>query len=295
MRSPMRPTRGLMRAAASGRLLCALCLLASPALLAQPRAGQAVKGATVPAARVQAPFDPSGYWVSLITQNWRYRMVVPGKGEYADVPINMKAKQIADAWSAAPDEAAGKACEAYGAAVIMRNPERLHISWLDDGTLRVDTDEGMQTRLLHFLPPAVPSPSGMIGPPPSMPQANTPQSWQGYSTARWILAGAAAGGAAAARGAAAAGAAPQRRFGSLVVDTDHLLPGLLRKNGIPYGAGTRVREFWDLRRLAAQEWITDSVQVVDPEYLQTPYVYDAIFRKEPDGSKWAPAPCTLGS
>jgi hypothetical protein len=80
-----------------------------------------------------------------------------------------------------------------------------------------------------------------------------------------------------------------------VVNTDDLLPGLLRKNGIPYGAATTVREYWDLRRLAGQQWITVSVQVEDPEYLQTPYVYDSIFQKEPDSSKWEPAPCTLGS
>jgi hypothetical protein len=292
--SPMRAERGLMWGISWGAL-CAAGLLASPVLLAQPASGAGAKAVAAPSARAQAPFDPTGYWVSLITQNWRYRMVVPGKGEYADVPINMKAKQIADAWSAAPDEAAGKACEAYGAAIVMRNPERLHISWLDDNTLRVDTDEGMQTRLLHFLPPAVPSPSGMIPPPP---KGKVPASWQGHSLAQWILGPPQTGGAAAAATGGAAGTATataDQRSGSLVINTDDLLPGLLRKNGIPYGAATEVKEYWDLRRLAAQQWITVSVQVDDPEYLQTPYVYDSIFQKEPDGSKWEPTPCTLGS
>jgi hypothetical protein len=309
MRAPMSVQDGLMKWGigqwdiGAGLLYAVGCaaLLASPALRAQPAppvrqtqqvAGSAAKAVAAPEApsasspRTQAPFDPTGYWVSLITQNWRYRMVVPGKGEYADVPINMQAKQIADAWSAVPDEAAGKACEAYGGAIIMRNPERLHISWLDDNTLRVDTDEGMQTRLLHFLPPAVPSPSGMI---PAPPQPTVAASWQGHSVAQWIL------GPPLAAEAAAGTAADQRRSGSLVVNTADLLPGLLRKNGIPYGAATRVREYWDLRRLAAQEWITVSVQVDDPEYLQTPYVYDSIFQKEPDSSRWEPTPCTLGS
>lgn len=246
----MRPSTTLKRLpmqwAVREVFVCALGLLISPALLAQQTAAPAATGAPVPAARTQAPFDPTGYWVSLITQNWRYRMVVPGKGEYADVPIDMKAKQIADAWSAAPDEAAGKACEAYGAAVVMRNPERLHIGWLDDNTLRVDTDEGMQTRLLHFLAPATPSPAGMI-PLPPMSRSNMPATWQGHSVARWIL------GAPPAGGAAASSATHPGRSGSLVVDTGDLLPGLLRKNGIPYGAATRVREYWDLRRLAGQE------------------------------------------
>lgn len=295
MRTASRLKQGLIRLGARATLLCAAGLLVSPGLFAQPAAGAATgaaaRGTPAPSARAQAAFDPTGYWVSLITQNWRYRMVVPGKGEYADVPINLKAKQIADAWSAGPDEAGGKACEAYGAAIIMRNPERLHMAWLDDNTLRVDTDEGMQTRLLHFLPPAVPSPAGEIALPPPTPQTE-PASLQGHSVARWIFSGVQAGGAAPAVPPAAPN---RRRSGSLVVDTDDLSPGLLRKNGIPYGAQTRTREYWDLRQLDGQQWITVSVQVTDPEYLQTPYVYDVIFQKEPDSSKWAPAPCTLGS
>jgi hypothetical protein len=123
----------------------------------------------------------------------------------------------------------------------------------------------------------------------SQPQ---PPSVQGHSVARWVLAGVLAGGAAPA---VPQEAANQPRHGSLLVDTNDLLPGLLRKNGIPYGSATRTREYWDYRELSSQQWITISVQVTDPEYLQTPYVYDVIFQKEPDSSKWAPAPCTLGS
>jgi hypothetical protein len=126
-----------------------------------------------------------------------------------------------------------------------------------------------------------------------MPQAQMPpSSWQGYSVARWILAGA---GAAAAPGQAPAEDNGQRHFGALVVNTSDLLPGLLRKNGIPYGAATRMREFWDFRQLSGHVWITVGVQVFDPEFLQTPYTYDSIFQRETDGSKWVPEPCSLGS
>ena len=284
---------------AAGVLGAASLLLgSSPLWAAQP--GRSAAGAGVAAARssasrpeakspnaqAQAPFDPSGYWVSLITQNWRWRMVVPGKGEYADVPINLKAKQLADAWDPAKDEAAGKQCEAYGAAVIMRNPERLHISWQDANTLRVDTDEGMQTRLLRFVPPAAPGGPAAAPEPLTAPHTDAPPSWQGQSAARWQL--------AAGAGAALA-SAPAPRYGSLEVTTNDLLPGLLRKNGVPYGAGTQMREFWDLRTLGAQRWISISVRVTDPQYLRGPYVYDSIFQQEPDGSKWAPSVCTLRS
>ncbi len=174
---PRAVPRAAVRSGAAGLLCAAWWVFGSASLWAAQPGGPAAKpdAAVVPAAgrnapakppsaQAQAPFDPTGYWVSLITENWRWRMVVPGKGEYADVPINLKAKQIADAWDPATDEAAGKQCEAYGAAVIMRNPERLHIVWQDANTLRVDTDEGMQTRLLNFVPP--PPPGAPAGAPP---------------------------------------------------------------------------------------------------------------------------------
>lgn len=228
-------------------------------------------------AREQAAFDLNGYWVSLITQNWQYRMIVPGPGEYADLPINRLAKQVADAWKVGPDEAAGKQCEAYGGAVIMRLPERLHIHWLDANVLQVDTDSGMQTRLLHFRP----EPAG----------AQLSPSLQGYSRAKWVV----------LTGKNLLFAPPReqqsdRRFGSLEVTTDHLLPGLLRKNGVPYGRETRVREWWDLRtERTADQWLSISTKVQDPEYLLEPYIYDSVFGKESDGSKWDPSPCSLSS
>jgi len=252
----------------------AVLLVCAPPLRAQQ---PAAASKPPPSARAQEPFDPTGYWVSLITQNWQYRMVVPGRGEYADIPMNAQAKKTADAWRSAADIAAGKQCEAYGAAVLMRNPERLHISWQDDQTLRVDIDEGMQTRLLHFKAAA-------SGTPPAA-------SLQGYSRAHWIL-----DTTVNTFGASLPGAVGHPPYGSRRVDTNDLLPGLLRKNGVPYGADTTMSEYWDLRTLSpTQQWLTVSTKVEDPEYLFEPYVYDSIFQKEPDGSKWDPSPCSLTS
>ncbi len=270
----LHPARG------SGPML--VCSLAGAALLlcVPPHAhAQQARGAAAkppPTARAQEPFDPTGYWVSLITQNWQYRMVVPGPGEYADIPMNPQAKKTADAWHAAAAIAAGQQCEAYGAAVLMRNPERLHISWQDDEMLQVQTDEGMQTRLLHF--------KAASGTPP-------PPSLQGFSTAHWIL-----DTTVNTFGAPLGGAAGHPPYGSLRIDTSDLLPGLLRKNGVPYGADTKMSEYWDLREISpTQQWLTVSTKVQDPQYLFEPYVYDSIFQKEPDGSKWDPSPCSLTS
>src|SRR5207342_3153906 len=145
-------------------------------------------------ARALSPIDLTGNWVSIVTEDWRFRMVTPPPKDYASVPLNAAARAVADKWDPAVDEAAGNACKSYGAGNIMRVPGRLHISWQDDATLKIETDAGQQTRLLHF--------TGTPGGEPS---------WQGYSAATWELAGAAGGGRgnapAAAGGTAQGGAA----------------------------------------------------------------------------------------
>jgi hypothetical protein len=229
-------------------------------------------------ARAAAPIDLNGYWVSVVTEDWRWRMVTPGKGDYASVPLNLAAKTAADAWDPAKDEAAGEQCRSYGAPAVMRTPERIHITWQDDQTLKVETDAGQQTRLFHFGE--------------WKPAANSPATWQGESVATWDVAGARAGRA----GGDASGG---RRSGSLKVVTTHIRPGYLRKNGIPYSAQTVMTENWDL--LAAksasgshqnEQWLIITSVVHDPAYLQEDWITALNFKKEPDGSKWDPQPCS---
>ncbi len=212
-------------------------------------------------------------------------MVVVGPGEYAGIPINSEAKKVADAWNpaaAAAAEAAGKKCEAYGGGIIMNLPERLHISWQDANDLRVDTDTGTQTRLLHFVSAGVGARAGVQAAPPP---TDIPPSLQGYSVARWVSpAGGLQGGRA------------RSHYGSIQVTTDHMLPGLLRKNGIPYGAHAKKTEWWDLRKESTgEQWLTISTTLEDSQYLYKPYIYDPIFQKEADGAKWVLTPCSLTS
>ena len=97
----------------------------------------------------------------------------PQKGDILYLPLNAQARQIANAWDPAKDEAEGKACKAYGAVGVMQRPGRLHITWDNPNTLKIEADAGTQTRLLHFG--AVP--------------ANLGQPRQGYSTANWRVNG----------------------------------------------------------------------------------------------------------
>src|SRR4051794_18121580 len=88
-------------------------------------------------ARGAAPVDLTGYWVSVVTTEWKYRMMTPAKGDYEGLPLTPAAKKAADAWDPARDTAAGEQCRAYGAPALMHMPGRLHITWADDATLSV--------------------------------------------------------------------------------------------------------------------------------------------------------------
>jgi hypothetical protein len=219
--------------------------------------------------------DLNGYWVSVVSEDYRWRMVTPLKGDAASVPINNAARKIVDAWDPAKDEAAGLQCMAYGAPGIMRVPGRLRISWQDDNTLKLETDSGTQTRLFHF---------GVT------PQKDMPPSRQGYSSARWEP-----GVGPPPAGAAFIGTGPRvgARSRSLEVMTTNLLPGYLRKNGVPYSGRTTVSEYYDhFSEPNGDQWFTITTIVTDPEYLAVPFVTTTDFKKEPDGSRWNPTPCS---
>ena len=220
-----------------------------------------------PSARAAASFDPSGYWSSIVTQNWRLRMVLPAKGDYIGIPISAAGKKAADAWDQAKDVAAGAQCKAYGAPGLMNLPTHLHITWQDDNTLRVDTDYGTQTRLLHF---------GNWTPPPPRKR-----SWQGNSIATWASRSGGAGGPSSAR--------------YLRVVTTDLLSGYLRKNGVPYAEHAALLDYVDLfKEPNGADMIVWTSVVEDPVNLETPYIISSQFKKQADGSAWDPAPCSAG-
>ncbi len=255
-----------------------LLALLAPLWLAAPALTFAQFGAAPPPApvdpRASAPQDFTGYWVAVVSEDWRFRMITPDKGDFAGVPLNPAGRKVADEWDPRRDEANGEQCRSYGAAAIMRVPERLHITWADDKTLRVETDAGEQVRLLHF--------GG--SPPPSA----TP-SWQGYSVADWeglrprTFVGAVRGGLGATRAEPA---------GYLEVETTQLRPGYLRKNGVPYGPQTRVLEYFDgFEEPNGDRWLVVTTIVTDPEYLAQPFVTSSHFKKIPDASGWRPTPC----
>ena len=222
-----------------------------------------------------APQDFTGYWVSVVTEDWRWRMITPDKGDYASIPLNSVGKELADTWDPAKDTAAGEQCKSYAAPALMRVPTRLHIAWVDDNTLRVETDAGTQTRLLHFT---------------SQPPDGLQPSWQGYSVASWE--GLKQGGMFRLPTTTLGTAQPRAPEGYLKVITTHLRPGYLRKNGVPFSADTTLEEYFDsFKEPNGDTWLVVTSIVDDPKYLTQPFITSSQFKREPDGSKWSPSPC----
>jgi hypothetical protein len=242
-----------------------LCGQFGPPAPAQPAPGKA-----------GAPVDLTGYWVAYVTEDWRWRMVTPLKGDAASVPTNAESRKVIDAWDPSKDEAAGLQCKAYGAPAIMRVPGRLHITWQDDKTLKIETDAGQQTRLFHFENQAA---------------RESAPSWQGYSFAKWE------GSAPSVIPPVVFGLGLGPRLGaksrSLEVTTTQLRAGYLRKNGVPYSEKTVLREYYDLfSEPNADTWFMVTTVVEDPTYLAVPFVTTSHFKKIADASAWDPEPCT---
>ena len=223
-----------------------------------------------PTGRSSAPSrDLTGYWVSVVAEHWHYRMLVPPKGDFAMLPLNAEAQRIAGAWDPAKEAASGEPCKSYGAAAIMRVPGRLRIQWMDDNTLKMETDAGQQTRLFRFGRPQAPGADA---------------GWQGFSRAEWRY---------ATRADRSGG--PQPGFGTLTVTTTNMRPGYLFKNGAPYSANAVLTEHFQRHNTPnGEQWFTVVVILEDPTYLTERYVTSYHFKKEPDDSKWRPTPCTAG-
>jgi hypothetical protein len=221
-----------------------------------------------PTPKAAAPIDITGNWVSVVTEDWRWRMLLPKKGDTSSIPVSPEGKKIADAWD--PGKAAGDGCKAYGAAAIMRVPGRLRISWEDEKTLRIETDAGMQKRFLLFDAGAL--------------ELSTAATWQGLSYAEWEKIPQPGG-----LGVSIQQAPP--RIGTLKVVTKRLRAGYLRKNGVPYSEATVVTEYFDRFSAYGTDWLTVLTAVDDPKYLSQQYLTSTHFKREPDASKWSPSPC----
>lgn len=246
-------------------------VLGAVSVCAQGRGGRGTAPVRTP--KEAAPVDLTGYWVSLVTGDWRFRMVTPPKGDFTSMPLNAEARKIANAWDPAKDEAAGDQCKSYGAPALMRVPGRLHITWQDEQTLKLEMDSGQQTRIFYF---------------------GTPQSqggdWQGVSKASWEFM---QGTITSTDGGRASLGSIDGRAGSLKVVTTNFKAGYLRKNGVPYSANAVLTEYFDrVNEPNGDSYIVVTWTVEDPTYLTTPFMLSTHFKKQADATGWNPTPCS---
>jgi len=242
-------------------LAASLGLIAATGAHGQGRGGRGGAPGPPKTPKAAALYDLTGYWVSVVTEDWRFRMVTPPKGDYTGVALNEQGHKLADAWDPAKDEASGEQCRSYGAPNLMRLPGRLHITWQDDETLKIEADAGQQTRVLHFV---------------SADESSS--TWQGFSKALWEMI------------PVGRGVTP---VGSLKVVTTHLKPGYLRKNGVPYSANATLTEYFDrVNEPNGDAYLVITTTVEDPAYLAQPFLTASHYRKQPDAKGWNPTPCS---
>ncbi len=224
------------------------------------------KGQTGASTRPGVPIDLTGTWMAVVSEDWRWRMMTPPKGDFASVPLNTEGQKVLAAWDPARDAGAGQQCKAYGAPAVMRRPGQIRISWADERTMKLETEAGNQAR--NFLFGAEPAPAGGA-------------SLQGVSRANWQTPGRPARGAAPPPG------------GSLRVVTTNLSEGYLRKNGVPYSAGARLTEYYNrIDDPDGASWLIVTTVVEDPAYLTGRFITSSHFRRMVDDNPWTPAPCT---
>jgi hypothetical protein len=288
----------------SRTIACAVALMGLMALLSVAQAGQ--RGGAAPAAQTSATNDLTGYWVRLVTEDWRWLMIVPPKGNSDSITLSPAGRAVLDAWDPAKDEAEGNQCKGYGAGAISRIPTRAHVTWQDANTLKWETDQGMQTRLFKFNAAAQEA------------EANPgARSWQGVSISTWEpVGGGGRGGpgglglggappalvpngppvpAAPAAPQAAGGARGGNQNGWLKVVTTNVKAGYLRKNGVPYSEKAVITEYFQpTPETYGVRYMMVTTIIEDPEYLTGPLITSSNYKKLPDTNNgWDPQPCSV--
>lgn len=257
-----------------------LILAAGLTCLAVPATAQRQPPPPPESARAGAPVDLTGQWVAVVTEDWRWRMVTPPKGDVASIPLSPSGEAAANNWSLAADNAAGLQCKAYGVGGLLRIPTRLRISWQDANTLKLETDAGEQTRLFNFVTTTV---GNVVPELDEFGPAPAERNWQGQTRAQWFK-------YPQSRGLGFGGGIGEG--GSLHAVTQNMRAGYLRKNGVPYSENAIITEhFTVFEHAPGQTWLVITTIVDDPVNLQQPFVTSTNFKKEANRTGWSPGPC----
>lgn len=214
----------------------------------------------------ETPIDISGNWVSVVTEDWRLRMVGGFRGEYDGLPLNARARELADAWDPQQDVMNGDECKAYGVGGIMRMPTRLRVEWENDNVLRIDTDSGSQTRLIRFAEAQDGSGAGTL---------------QGVSNARFTF-------------ERQGGPNSPIESGTMVVETTNMAPGYMRRNGVPYSENMQLTEYFDIvHDRDGTEYLVVLTVLDDPDYFNRRIITSSNFKRDDNPERWNPTECLV--
>ena len=248
-----------------GSIECASSVLTSITLfMVIVAAGHGAAAQGLVTAREVAPVDLTGYWTAVVTEDWRWRMVTPPRGDYASMPLSDEGRSIADGWDPAAE---GDTCKVYGAAGVMRMPLRVHIAWA-----------GWQYAPYRYRSRHADTPAALRsrrGGPGRTTRC------RGHSTAHWGREN--IGFDREDWQEADVGA-------TLKATTTHLSPGFLRRNGIPYGSETVMTEYFIRHAAYGEEWFTVTTVVSDPRHLTQEFITSSSFKRLPDGFVLEPGP-----
>jgi hypothetical protein len=237
-------------------------------------------------ARAAAPVDLTGYWVSIVTEDWIERMspdspasgVPRGGGPGGGGGGGGRRGGGGGGGGAVSPPPEGERCRAYAAGGSLRVPGRLNITWADDNTLKIDMDSGTQTRLLHFT---------------SNQPAPAQRTLQGYSVATWETGrggGGGFGGGGGGGGGRPGGAPAAPRWGSLRVVTTSMTGGYLLSSRNTYSENATLTEHFTRHADFGVEYFTVTAVISDGGNDR---ITSSTFKKEPNGSKFSPTGCEV--
>lgn len=150
--------------------------------------------------------DITGFWDSMLTEEYRIRLYGPEAGEIDGLPLNERGRQAALNFDPNEYYKPENQCRKHGGAYVMRGPFAKQFVYEDDGTLLIRIELEAQTRRIYL--------DGRE--PPSDEHTGL-----GHSVGRW-------------------------ENGILTVTTTQMTPYYHRRNGVPYSENAVMTEHFIL-------------------------------------------------
>jgi hypothetical protein len=201
-----------------------------------------------------AQIDLSGIWAPIFHEDQPERIPGPDIGDYAGLPITEAARMRAETWDASLLTLPEHQCKPHPSTYGFRGVGNLRIwNLIDDTTqqlVSIRTHIQWQEQEREIFMDGRPSPPDFAA-----------HTWQGFSTGHW-------------------------EGNVLVVETDHLKAGWIRRNGLPLSDRAHMTE----RFIRHGDVLTHVYIIEDPYYLSEPLVKTNGFQLTTNLTM-APYPC----